>query len=749
MATPIKWGSEFLVNSFTTYGQSSPVIAGLADGRFVAAWEDESGTLGDSSLSGIHAQVFNADGSKAGAEFLVNTTTNAEQYHAKAAGLMDGRFVITWNDRSKGTDIDVRAQVFNADGTKSGGEFILSTQAADVQSEATITALHDGNFVAAWRTRSAGGDDVHAQAFKPDGTKSDNEFLVNAASPGNRSEPVIAALSNDGRYVIAWRDQIPQAEADIHAQIFNAGGSTFGPELTVDAAAASDSQPEITPLANGGFVVSWTRFFAGDSDIRAQVFDANGATSSAAFLVSTTAGRQREPSLAALPDGRFVAAWTDSSQSGGDTSHDAIRARVFNANGTTSGAEFLVNTTTISYQAKPSITVLADGRFVIGWTDESQTGGDQSSEAVRAQIFDPRESAIQLKGTNLNDDNIGTKFEDVMKGGGGDDHLEGAGFPDTLDGGDGNDTLVGGAYDDLLLGGAGDDTAVYSKDLALYVVLEHGSDRVSVHGADSGDVLRSIEHLQFADGTIHRDDGDMLFDTIYYMTHNLDVFLAAANALGHFNSTGWHEGRDPNPLFDISGYLVVNPDVAAAGVNPLEHYHQSGWHEGRDPSADFDTALYLIHNPDVAAAGMDPLLHYLQFGYSESRLAYEAVGPVSNGFDAQYYLFHNPDVAAAHVDPLLHYNTAGRHEGRNPNAWFDTAGYLAHNPDVAAAGINPLQHYETVGWTEGRDPSAQFDTLKYLAANPDVAAAHINPLDHFLQYGIYEGRQAINDGIWS
>ena len=224
--------------------------------------------------------------------------------------------------------------------------------------------------------------------------------------------------------------------------------------------------------------------------------------------------------------------------------------------------------------------------------------------------------------------------------------------------------------------------------------------------------------------------------------------MGGVDPLQHFNTFGWHEGRDPNALFDSSGYLAVYKDVAAAGINPLDHYHQSGWHEGRDPSGSFDTLLYLIHNPDVAAIGMDPLAHYLAFGQAEGRAIYPGVGPVAGDFDAQYYVWHNPDVTAAGVDPLQHYNLFGWHEGRNPNAWFDSAGYLSHYADVAAAGVDPLAHYRLFGWHEGRDPSAGFDTLGYLAANPDVAAAGVDPLAHYLQFGIYEGRAVVNDGTW-
>jgi len=344
---------------------------------------------------------------------------------------------------------------------------------------------------------------------------------------------------------------------------------------------------------------------------------------------------------------------------------------------------------------------------------------------------------------------LGANFENLtLAEGAGSIDATGNAVDNVITGNSGDNTFAGGPGNDTAIGSGGDDTAVFSQSLASYLVRDRG-DRVFVSGPDGNDELLSIDHLRFADGTVSLNDGSALFDTLFYLHDQPDVFHAGVDPHAHYDIFGWREGRDPNPFFDSTGYLASNPDVAAAGANPLDHYHQFGWHEGRDPSADFDTTLYLIHNPDVAASGMDPLQHYLQFGFAEGRQAYQAIGQsIVGGFDAEHYLLHNPDVAAAGIDPRQHFNTFGWHEGRNPNAYFDTAGYLSHYADVAAAGINPLQHYEQFGWKEGRDPSASFDTLGYLAANPDVAAAHVNPLDHFLNSGIYEGRQIVNDGVF-
>jgi hypothetical protein len=59
--------------------------------------------------------------------------------------------------------------------------------------------------------------------------------------------------------------------------------------------------------------------------------------------------------------------------------------------------------------------------------------------------------------------------------------------------------------------------------------------------------------------------------------------------------------------------------VAAAHINPLDHYNTFGWHEGRDPSRGFDTTDYLAANAGGAAAHVNPLAHFLHFGIHEGR----------------------------------------------------------------------------------------------------------------------------------
>ena len=61
-----------------------------------------------------------------------------------------------------------------------------------------------------------------------------------------------------------------------------------------------------------------------------------------------------------------------------------MRAQVFNFDGSKSGSEFLVNTTTLNAQSQPCIATLNDGRFVISFVDDSHSADDSASTAIRS-----------------------------------------------------------------------------------------------------------------------------------------------------------------------------------------------------------------------------------------------------------------------------------------------------------------------------------------------------------------------------
>ncbi len=742
---------EFAANSFTPGPQMLPDALHLANGGYVIAYNNH-----DSSDGYILLDFYDGNSNRTNSHVIApyNTLANTSAVGTPSlTQLADGNVVVVWTNVDPG-NLGTRAAIFTQRGVKVGSELTLGS---GEHSDLHVEALDDGGFV----TSSIYQNHIHVAVRDASALQHSYLGFTDQAAGATVSDPTCAVLAN-GNIVAAWSSYSAGGTIELHARILDYEGLPVSSELTLDSI-GHNQRPSIAALRNGNWAIAYGDSGWGDengsSGVSLKILTPAGANAlfgtSTIHVNSPHPQADTRPSVTVLDNGFILVTWeTEVSPNSFD-----VYGRVFTQSGTPvtingNNGEFLISSAS-GNDTFPDAAALYSGRFLAAWTST-----DNGGQEIAATVL---EIARTTTGDGADDTITGDALRDIISSGGGgdtidagagddliyagagDDWIDGGAGRDIIDGGAGNDTVIAG-FGDVIDGGVGDDTVVFSQSFSKYLLFEHGSS-INVSGPD-GVKVTNVEHLQFADGTLDIvDDGNPLFDTPYYLSHNRDVFYAGVNALDHYNTSGWHEGRDPNGAFDTSGYLDTNPDVKATGVNPLEHYHQNGWKEGRDPGPDFDTTLYLIHNPDVAEANIDPLAHYLQYGVAEGRQTYGAIGPnIVDGFDAEFYLFWNPDVAASGVDPLTHYNTYGWHEGRNPNGLFDTSSYLSHYADVAAAGMNPLQHYEQFGWREGRDPSAGFDTTAYLAAYADVAAAGVNPLDHFLQYGVYEGRHTFGFG---
>jgi Ca2+-binding RTX toxin-like protein len=103
---------------------------------------------------------------------------------------------------------------------------------------------------------------------------------------------------------------------------------------------------------------------------------------------------QSQPSVTGLKDGNYVVTWADSSGHDGGSSWD-IRGQIMRSDGTALGSEFRVNDYVSSTQDHPSVAALEDGDFIVTWQDASgQSGG--SGNDIWAQRFDASGSATGI-----------------------------------------------------------------------------------------------------------------------------------------------------------------------------------------------------------------------------------------------------------------------------------------------------------------------------------------------------------------
>jgi Ca2+-binding RTX toxin-like protein len=220
-------GAQFLVADGSTTIQRQPDITTLDNGNLVVVWHQAFGAVPDTSQAGIAARIFTAAGVALGPAFGVNTTTAGDQLDAEVAALSGGGFVVTWMDNSRtGGDTSfnaVRAQRFDDAGAKLGGEILVNTTTSGNQNAPAVVGLSGGRFLIAWTDQSAGSAwDITAQLYNADGTPSGSEFLVSGVFANNQTSVTLTELS-DGRVAVGWHGPLGEGgEAlDVSGQIID------------------------------------------------------------------------------------------------------------------------------------------------------------------------------------------------------------------------------------------------------------------------------------------------------------------------------------------------------------------------------------------------------------------------------------------------------------------------------------------------------------------------------------------------
>ena len=383
-------GGPALVNETINGSQGNGKIAALELGGYVVLWEsvDNDFTDGDQGTQ-VFQQLFDSDGTKVGSETLVANNISGDQTTPSVASLNDGGYVATWTQKRAGqTDIfgqrfDASGNPISLDGLVAGSntEFQVNTLSDQNQFGPHVTQLSDGGFAIAWSSLDplVDGDQagISVRTFNSNGVPA-SEFAVNQSSLGNQRDVTITSL-DDNRFVVGWVDQQVNL-FDVKARVFDAGDPESGVEFTINSETNNrQSDLVLTSLIDGGFVATWQSSEGQDGSGRGtfgQLFDDQGATRGNEFLINEkTNGHQGDARVTALADGGFLAIYTSSV---GDVDGSGIFGRRFDENAKSIGSEFSVNESKYGNQIAPEIETLNDGTLAIAWmaADGDSLGSD-------------------------------------------------------------------------------------------------------------------------------------------------------------------------------------------------------------------------------------------------------------------------------------------------------------------------------------------------------------------------------------
>jgi Ca2+-binding RTX toxin-like protein len=281
------------------------------------------------------------------------------------------------------------------------------------------------------------GEGIRAQLFDSTGTPVGADFAVNGLTTGDQELPIAVGLVNGG-FLISWADSGSHAYA---GQFYDAAGHAVGGQVTL--APGGDSVFDIATLASGNLVIVWP---AADGELKGQIYTVDGATVGAEFQINTpTPGIDMLPDITALASGGFAVAWTSPTAAGdGD-----IHAQVFTANGTPAGDEIVVGSSPLG-ETLPHLVSFGTDDLMVAWLQYDEELNAAMMMRPLYTAVQGTEASDVLAATSGRDFFFGHGGDDQLFGGDASDELHGDSGNDTLDGGNGNDTLDGGAGDDVI-----------------------------------------------------------------------------------------------------------------------------------------------------------------------------------------------------------------------------------------------------------------------------------------------------------
>ncbi|MBX9459327.1 MAG: cadherin domain-containing protein [Rhizobium sp.] len=382
-------GTNFFVDN-SAAATAAPVVTTLANGNYAVSWME---------TAGLSAQIYRPDGTIAVSQFAVESTTEGTQQQVTLTALPSGGFLAVWSSNDLlGADTNnygIRARVFSESGVPVGTDYVINTAFGGAQNFPNATVLSDGRILVTWTSADATGVDtsstnVTGRILNADGNPSgQSDFVINSSYTGGQSRPSATPL-DDGGFVVVYQTTALEdgSSSAILVRAFDGDGIAKGPASIVNTTTQGpQSLPVVTALEGGGFVVAHaSNPTSANSDIEARIYKPDGTPLADSFIINTTTEfNQTAPSVTALADGRFMVAWSSAETSVGSPQppQTIIRGQLFEADGTVVGGEFQINTQATTTVSNVKLTTLADGSVVATWQ------GSVNGEVLATKIIVP------------------------------------------------------------------------------------------------------------------------------------------------------------------------------------------------------------------------------------------------------------------------------------------------------------------------------------------------------------------------
>ncbi len=185
--------------------------------------------------------------------------------------------------------------------------------------------------------------------------------------------PVSAVRLANGNIVVVWASN--ETTQYVYHRIFDSNLNPVTDARIAEGLAVSSVRPDVAALPGGGFVIAWQSNFAGYQSIfyRRYADSGDGLDSTSGIALAIGQGNDQAPSVAVLADGGFAIGWHRAT--GGNS---AIWGAVINADSSVRTAPFEVDATG-SINREVEVTARGDGGFTFLYQDSQWISSNVSA----------------------------------------------------------------------------------------------------------------------------------------------------------------------------------------------------------------------------------------------------------------------------------------------------------------------------------------------------------------------------------
>lgn len=240
-----------------------------------------------------------------------------------------------------------------------------------------LIRLDGGDYLALWGDNGRGHIDVMGRRLSAELVPLDDPSYINSEQGYFQHRELDASTAGGGRIGVVWTDDRLGAPQVFARVLRSSDASPVAPEIRVslELGFGPARAPRVATNSSGKSLVVWIADHNQRGHLFGQLVSANGTREGANIdLVPTSTGREQgEPAVASIPDGRWIVAWMETSESGDQN----IFYRFLAADGTPTGSVLRANSDLFSDAPQTSPDVMCDGeKILVVWTDGRTSGFD-------------------------------------------------------------------------------------------------------------------------------------------------------------------------------------------------------------------------------------------------------------------------------------------------------------------------------------------------------------------------------------